>query len=1221
MTHSSLPTPLRRSLEKTMRDARVVAEAGAAAAIRRLGIEEAKAPAHLDDAAKALRRRLRAHARTLGDEFDRSTERQEVRHLIEAAAYAHWHRMLFARFLAERNLLRHPGHDVPVSLADCEELAPEESLPDGWAVAERYAAAMLPAVFQPDDPVLALELAPEHQQALHGLARNLDPAVFQASDSLGWTYQFWRAAEKDAVNKAGGKIGADELPAVTQLFTEPYMVRFLLHNALGAWWAGKVLAAKPELARSASDENALRIACALPGVSWDMLRFIREEDAWRPAAGTFPGWPTEAKTITLLDPCCGSGQFLTEALPMLAALRQAEEGLSPRDVVAAVLRDNLFGLELDGRCVQIAAFAVALAAWSVGGWQSLPLPHIAWAGAPPPLPRAEFVALANGDLDLAKRLGILHELFVQAPTLGSLIDPSATAAGTLFSHAQAEGMERAFAQLVERLKGAEPERQEGAIAARGMADAAAILGRHYTLQATNVPYLGRGKQAPPLADFIGNTYPDAKADLATAMLARMVELTAKGGTVATVTPQNWLFLGSYKKFRSMILFQTVLNVIATLGEEAWEAFGQRGPLATLCILSQEQPHQSSSHVVIDATQTPDRSEKISFCRSCHPRVIQQMEQIDNPDSRISTKGAISGELLAAYADVYVGFQNGDTPRWVQMLWEHPAVHAGWHYFQLTTAETTHFDGRNSRLRWDNGRGDLAGSEQVLVKGTEAWGKRDVIIRQMRTLPASLYVGDMYDQSSSVIVPKDQSHVAAIAAFVLSEHFPKAVRHADPSVAVTNATFVKVPFDLGYWQEVATARYSNGLPEPYSDDPTQWLFHGHPAQAEAGTTLHVALARLCGYRWPTETDREMRLSDEARAWIARTAHLPAGDDDGILCLPAVAGERSLADRLRAYLAIAFGEEWSDAKERRLIAEADARFENKAVKDASLEGWLRDRAFRQHCALFHQRPFLWHVWDGTRDGFAVFLHYHRLGRGSLEKLTYTTLGDWMARARAEDNTLRQEKGRELQQALEKILEGEKPFDIFVRWKGLERLPLGWDPDLDDGVRMNIRPFVKADILRDTPNIKWTKDRGQDVKSAPWYPVFKGERINDHNTLATGSQTRSSQRSWQASLEPGRARRCAVIASKAASCGARRSSAVSRAAIAAPMPSRAQSSATTWTTPSSKLVSISIRRSCPVTSAAGSPASASSTRRMLRTSRSSAVRSRRSARPKLCTTLAST
>ena len=275
MTNRYLPTPLRRALEKTVKDARIIAEEGARDAIRRLGVADSKAPSYLADDEKELRRRLRAHARALGDAFDKSDETQETKRLVEAAAYAHWHRMLFARFLAERSLLRNPEYDVPVSLEDCRELAEADGLTDPWIIAERYAASMLPAVFRIDDPVLSIELDPVQTQKLHRLVTRLDTEVFQAEDSLGWTYQFWRAAEKDAVNRSGVKIGADELPAVTQLFTDPYMVRFLLHNTLGAWWAGKVLAANPELAETAADEDALRAACSLPGYSFDMLRLAR----------------------------------------------------------------------------------------------------------------------------------------------------------------------------------------------------------------------------------------------------------------------------------------------------------------------------------------------------------------------------------------------------------------------------------------------------------------------------------------------------------------------------------------------------------------------------------------------------------------------------------------------------------------------------------------------------------------------------------------------------------------------------------------------------------------------------------------------------------------------------------------------------------------------------------------------------------------------------------
>ena len=969
MLNRYLPTALRRALETTIKNARIVAEEGAGDAIRRLGIGDDKAPSHLSDSEKDLRRRLRAHARALGDVFDNTKDTQGTKRLIEAAAYAHWHRMLFARFLAERGLLRNPEYDVAVTLADCRELAEAEGLTDAWAIAERYAAAMLPAVFRIDDPVLAVELDPVNTQKLHKLVVGLDAEVFQAEDSLGWTYQFWRAAEKDAVNKSGVKIGADELPAVTQLFTEPYMVRFLLHNTIGAWWAGKVLAADPKLAQTAADEDALRAACSLNEYNFDMLRFVREgEDGpWRPAAGTFSGWPTNVKAITMLDPCCGSGHFLTEALAILATLRQVEERLTPADAVAAVLRDNLHGLEIDGRCVQIAAFAVALSAWRIGGWQVLPLPHIAWVGAPPPLPKREFIALANGDPELEYGLGALHDLFAKAPFLGTLLEPSG---GDLFESEKLREIERLLEPLLSRARRAEPEQMEGVVAARGMSDAAAILHRRFTLQATNVPYLGRGKQCAELAEYIDRRYRDARTDLATAMLQRLRGLCAPGGTISAVSPQNWLFLGSYKKMRVELLGKTQLNIVADLGPAAFNEMNWWAARTALTATTERAPANGTHYLALNADTGRDLAGKPKLMIEGPIRSLFQLEQVANPDSRISVHEAGAGDLLSKYADVYVGFQNGDTPRWIQHFWEHQTIGESWSLFQLTADNTAHFDGRDAALKWDFGKGELSQSEQARVQGVEAWGKRGVIVRQMRHLPAGLYMGDLYDQSNSVIIPKNRDDLAAIATFVMSPEFHDAVRRVDPSVAVTNATFVKVPFDISHWSKEASETYPNGLPEPYSNCPTQWLFHGHPADARLGTQILVALARLCGYRWPAETDSQMHLSQHARTWIKKAAELPPGDNDGLLGVGPVAGEKPLVDRLRAYLAVAFDSDWSDALERRLVAEADEAFDKKAARDGSLEAWVRDRAFRQHCMLFGQRPFLlrWFRFRGQGCGFA-------------------------------------------------------------------------------------------------------------------------------------------------------------------------------------------------------------------------------------------------------------
>ena len=1116
MTNRYLPAPLRRALGKTVKNARLIAEEGARDAIRRLGVADSKAPSYLNDHERELRRRLRAHARALGDAFDRSDETHETKRLVEATAYAHWHRMLFARFLAERGLLRNPEYDVPVSLGNCRELAEAEGLTDPWIIAERYAASMLPAVFRIDDPVLSIKLDPVQTQKLHRLVTGLDTEVFQAEDSLGWTYQFWRAAEKDAVNKSGVKIGANELPAVTQLFTEPYMVRFLLHNTLGAWWAGKVLAADPTFVQTATDENELRAACSLPDYSFDMLRFVRErqDGPWHPAAGTFPGWPKEAKAITMLDPCCGSGHFLTEALTILAALRRVEEHLSAADAVAAVLRDNLHALEIDERCVQIAAFAVALSAWRIGGWQTLPLPHVAWVGAPPPLPKREFVALADGDAELEYALAALHDLFAHAPVFGTLLETSAV---DLFEAERLRKIERLLEPLLVTARKAEPDSIAGVVAARGMADAASLLHRKYVLQATNVPYLGRGKQSGTLADFIERRFPEGKADLATTMLQRMRALAASGGTYSGVTPENWLFLKSYKSFRMGLLEKNKIDFLAILGSGAFETIGGKVVSVALLSATTETPNETSIFSGIDVGSITSASRKSDALESSVMNRIGQMAQMENPGSIIVPEIIAQDNLIRNFAETYEGMSTGDNDRYRMFFWEIEPNSDVWTPY-ITPPSVDIYSGRSYVIRWDNGRGSLSREPGARIQGRPAWEKTALAISVVSRLQPVIKGPYPHEKTTVAIVPRDEDDTTPLLCYLLDDEYSKNIRKINRKVAVSTGSISSVPFHRERWRKAAASRFPDGIPEPFSSDPTNWLFHGHPANTTRFATLSVGLARLCGHRWPAETDSDMHLSDEARVWIAKTAEFPRDDNDGLLGVPAVAGEKPLADRLGAYLAAVFGNDWSDALERRLVAEADETLDKKAARDGSLEAWARDRAFRQHCALFGRRPFLWHISDGLKDGFSVFVDYHRFDQANLRKLTYTLLGDWLDRAKADDNALRYEKGRELQQKLEKILEGEKPYDIFVRWKSLAQQPLGWDPDLDDGVRQNIRPFIIAGVLTHDPSkILKDKDPGKDVASAPWFDVFNGERRNDHHT--TLAEKRSAREAAAERVEAAR------------------------------------------------------------------------------------------------------
>ena len=355
----------------------------------------------------------------------------------------------------------------------------------------------------------------------------------------------------------------------------------------------------------------------------------------------------------------------------------------------------------------------------------------------------------------------------------------------------------------------------------------------------------------------------------------------------------------------------------------------------------------------------------------------------------------------------------------------------------------------------------------------------------------------------MICPYDNSNLEALWDFCTSGEFESNLRKLDKKMSVTAGTFTKVSFDQDVW---LGAPSDINIRKPWSIDPTQWVFHGHPSNSNE--TLQVAVARLLGYRWPAELDTSMELADEQREWVKRCEALAGyADDDGIVCIPPVRGEASASDRLLNLLAAAYGDAWSNDTLAALLKSADHA-------GKTLETWLREKFFTQHCKLFQHRPFIWHIWDGLRDGFAALVNYHQLDAKLLETLIYTYLGDWISRQKQDiashvDGAQERLAAAEaLKKKLELILEGEAPYDIFVRWKPLEKQPIGWDPDLNDGVRLNIRPFLTvpdvgkkgAGVLRDKPNINWNKDRGKDVESAPWYHVFDGDRINDHHlTLA--------------------------------------------------------------------------------------------------------------------------
>jgi len=1060
----ALPASDRKLLSAAVLNARRASETACRAAIDGLGVFAEKRPEHLDADQAALRNALRAKWRRL--DGDREL-------VIAECAYEQWHRLLFARFLAENSLLLHPQYEAPVTLADCEELAAELGEPDAWSVAARFASEILPGIFRLDDPCVRLRLAPEGRHALEQILDRLPAELFLADDALGWVYQFWQKDKKDEVNASERKIGGADLGPVTQLFTENYMVRFLLENSLGAWWAARH-----------PDSPLVK--------GFEYLRF---DDDGKPAAGSFDGWPDRVAEVTMMDPCCGSGHFLVEAFSMLWQMRVEEEGLSPSDAQDAVLRDNLFGLEIDPRCVQIAMFAVALQAWkAVGAWRVLSVPNILCSGIPVRASVEEWQTLAVNERRLGNALSRLHILFRDADILGSLISPRLTT-----EVIDPTGMQRSFedvewsdiAPILQKAALSEPGNPALAVLgadAASIAGAAHLLAGRYTVVATNVPYLERRSIADTLLNYIETHHRRARFDLATAFVDRAESLCAPHGTAALVVPQNWLFLASYEKFRLWILSNTTINQVTWLGASAFEEISGEVVKPVLMILSANVPAGDTSSSILDASSHLGAVKKASAIRLESDRRIEQRYQRSHPGHRILAEVVASSAQLGEHVVSLAGMMTSDSPRFVRFFWEISELSSDWEFFQSTVTNSTPFSGLSQVVYWQMGAGiywkyarenrrQLGGAP---LRGRSAWGKRGVAISQMGGLQASIYCGTPFDNNVAVLVPYSASDLPAVWAYCSSVEFRSSVRVLDRKMNVTNATLGQVPFDLSHWRQVAAD--AGPLPEPWSNDPTQWLFDGQ--QAASTSPLQVAVGRLLGYRWPKQAE-----SDELTALT---------DNDGIVCIPIVAGEARAADRVQRLLATAFGDTWSPAKLKKLL-------EQSGSKKTNLVDWLRDDFFKQHCALFGNRPFIWHIWDGLKDGFSALVNYHRLDRKTLAKLTYSYLGQaWVERQRAEVRDevagaeARLTAALELKRKLELILDGEQPHDIYVRWKEKHEQPICWEPDVNDGVRLNIRPFMTTGVLRYSPNIKWAKDRGKNPDGS--------ERLNDvHLTLAEKAEAR--------------------------------------------------------------------------------------------------------------------
>lgn len=366
---------------------------------------------------------------------------------------------------------------------------------------------------------------------------------------IGWLYQFYVSEKKSAIEegfKKNVKASAENIPAVTQLFTPLWIVKYLVQNSLGRLW----LALHPESALKSIMEYYV------PG----------DPEHSTPV----PSGIERPEDLRICDPCCGSAHMLTYAFDILYFIYE-ECGYSPAEIPALILKYNLFGLELDPRAAALASFALVMKARSKYS-RFLKNP------AMPNICAIEAVKFGEGEIaPYMNRIGrdlftqpLLKTLgqFEEADNLGSLIVPALETAADL------EPIFKAKDPSGELFDADNPDFNwltHDRI--KKVLRQAAYLSPRYHVVVTNPPYLGGKNMNSRLKVFAEDNYPKSKSDLFAMFIERCTKMCAKNGNVAMITMQSWMFLSSFEDLRKSILNEKTIVTMAHLGPRAFDTIG------------------------------------------------------------------------------------------------------------------------------------------------------------------------------------------------------------------------------------------------------------------------------------------------------------------------------------------------------------------------------------------------------------------------------------------------------------------------------------------------------------------------------------------------------------------------------------------------------------------------------------------------------------------------
>jgi len=389
----------------------------------------------------------------------------------------------------------------------------------------------------------------------------MTPDACEDVEVIGWLYQFYISEKKGQVFEAlkkNQKITPANIPAATQLFTPHWIVRYLVDNSLGRLW----MLNRP----NSRLIERLKYYIAPDEAETDFLTINGPED------------------IKVCDPACGSGHMLTYAFDLLYAIYE-EEGYEPSEIPEKILTHNLYGIELDERAGELAAFALTMKArarqrrfFNKGIKPNIcVLEKVSFT----PDELEEYMSAVGRDL-FTQGLRETLQQFEEADNFGSLILPKLT------------NVTGVLAELETKNLGSNlflADTHSKVLKVLRMAEA---LSPRYAVVVANPPYMGGKGMNERLGTWLKENYKDVKSDLFAAFIVRNTELALPKGQLGFMTPFVWMFISSYEKLRNFLIDQKTITSLVQLEYSGFD--GATVPICTFTVENAHKPNYKGGYV-------------------------------------------------------------------------------------------------------------------------------------------------------------------------------------------------------------------------------------------------------------------------------------------------------------------------------------------------------------------------------------------------------------------------------------------------------------------------------------------------------------------------------------------------------------------------------------------------------------------------------------------------